>query len=378
MTWDVIVIGLGAMGSATAADLAGRGLRVLGLDQYPPAHDRGSSHGRSRIIREAYFEDPSYVPMVWRSYELWADLERTSSRHLFRQTGGIMIGRPDTDLVRGSLESARIHRLAHEVLDAAAIRRRFPVFEPDNDMVGVLEPRAGILAPEECVRALLERAHKAGAELRHDQRVVGWSAAPDHVTVETASGRFEAESLVITAGPWAPTLLAGLNVPMTIERQVVAWFRPAALQEAFAPDRCPIHIWHVGRRMFYGFPALDDGGVKIAEHAIGDPTTADEIRREIAAAEIQEIRNDFIARYMPAANGELVLTTVCMYTMTPDTHFVIDRHPRHPNVSLACGFSGHGFKFAPAVGEILADLAIDGRTRHDITRFSAARFAPVR
>jgi sarcosine oxidase len=314
---------------------------------------------------------------VWRSYELWSDLERISGRQLFRQTGGIMIGRPDTDLVRGSLESARIHRLAHDVLDAAAIRRRFPVFAPDDGMVGVLEPRAGILTPEACVLALLAQAQQAGADLRHDQRVVRWHASPDRVAVETAAGRFEAGSLVIAAGPWAPTLLADLNVPMTIERQVIAWFRPVALQAVFAPDRCPIHIWHVGRRMFYGFPALDDQGIKIAEHATGDPTTADGIRREIAPDEIDEIRRDFISRYMPAANGSLTLTTVCMYTMTPDAHFVIDRHPPHPNVSLACGFSGHGFKFAPAVGEILADLTIEGRTRHDIARFSATRFAAV-
>ena len=377
MAWDVIVVGLGAMGSAAAAHLARRGQRVLGLDQFPPAHDRGSSHGRSRIIREAYFEHPSYVPMVWRSYELWTDLERTSRRHLFKQTGGLMIGRPDTDLVRGALESARIHHLAHEVLDAAAIRRRFPVFEPDDEMIGVWEPRAGVLAPEECVLALLDQASKAGADLRHDERVLGWSAGPGRVGVETAAGRFEAAHLIITAGPWAPVLLADLNVPMTIERQVIAWFRPVRLDDAFAPDRCPIHIWHVGRRMFYGFPALDAGGVKIAEHAAGDPTTADGIRREIAPDEIQEIRDDFVARYVPAANGELVLTTVCMYTMTPDTHFVIDRHPRHPHVTIACGFSGHGFKFAPAVGEILADLTLEGRTRHDISRFSAARFAAV-
>ena len=188
------------MGSAAAAHLARRGQRVLGLDQFPPAHDRGSSHGRSRIIREAYFEHPSYVPLVWRSYDLWADLERATGRRLFIQTGGVMIGRPDTDLVRGALESARIHRLAHEVLDAAAIRRRFPVFEPEDEMIGVWEPRAGVLVPEECVLALLDQASKAGADLRHDERVLGWSAAPGRVRVETATGRFEAAHLIITPG----------------------------------------------------------------------------------------------------------------------------------------------------------------------------------
>jgi sarcosine oxidase len=378
VSWDVIVVGLGAMGSAAAAHLARRGQRVLGLDQFAPAHDRGSSHGRSRIIREAYFEHPSYVPLVRRAYELWADLEETSGRSLLRPTGGVMIGRPDSELVRGSLESARVHRLTHEVLDAAQIRRRFPVFAPDHDMMGVWEPRAGVLVPEACIVAMLDQARRHGADLRHDERVVRWRAWPDRARVETATGRFEAGRLVIAAGPWAPALLADLGLPLTIERQVMAWFQPVDLREAFEPDRCPISIWQTGRRMFYGVPALDGAGVKIAEHASGNPTTADGVAREVAAGEIGRIRNDFIARYVPAADGDLVSSAVCMYTMTPDAHFVIDRHPDSPAVAIACGFSGHGFKFAPVVGEILADLALRGRTRHDISRFSAARFAGVR
>ncbi len=378
MTHDVIVLGLGAMGSAAAANLARRGQRVLGLDQFAPAHDRGSSHGRSRIIREAYWEHPSYVPLVWRAYDLWAELERAGGRRLFVQTGGIMIGRPDSDLVKGSLESARVHHLTCEVLDATAIRKRFPIFQPADDMIGVHEPRAGVLLPEECILALLEQARQAGAELRHGERVLRWHAASDRVQVETAGGRYEAGRLVIAAGAWAPVMLASLHMPLVIERQVVAWFRPVVLQAGFAPDRCPIHIWQTGQRFFYGFPSLDHESVKIAEHAMGDPTTADDVRRGIAPEEIEEIREDFMARHMPAANGSLVSSTVCMYTMTPDTHFVIDRHPGHPNVAVACGFSGHGFKFAPVVGEILADLTLDGRTRHDISRFSAARFAAVR
>ncbi len=362
------------MGSAAASHLARRGRRVLGLDRFPPAHDRGSSHGRSRIIREAYWEHPSYVPLVRRAYELWTDLERASGRLLLMITGGIMIGAPDSDLVRGSLESARTHHLTHEVLDARAIRRRFPVFAPGDEMVGVFEPRAGMLFVEECVLAHLQQASRAGAELRHEEPVVQWTATPDGVEVRTPRARYRAGHLVITAGPWAPQVLPDLNLPLVIERQVVGWFRPVALPEAFDPGRCPIHIWRADGRFFYGVPRHGDDAVKIAEHALGDPTSADGIRREVAPEEIEELRRDFIARYMPAANGEVVATGTCMYTMTPDTHFVIDHHPRYPNVVIAGGFSGHGFKFAPVIGEILADLLVEGKTRHDIALFAIKRF----
>ena len=372
--YDVIVLGLGGMGSAAAYHLVRRGKRVLGLDRHPPAHDQGASHGRSRIIREAYFEHPSYVPLVRRAYELWADLERADGQSLLLITGGIMIGAPDTDLVRGSLESARVHHLPHEVLDAATIRRRFPVFEPTTEMVGVYEPRAGVLAPEEGVRAHLRQAARSGAELHHEEPVTTWRATPGGVEVQTPRGRYQGDRLVIAAGPWAPQVLGDLRLPLVIERQVTAWFRPVSHIESFAPARCPIYIWQMGDRVFYGFPQLGDGGVKISEHAMGDPTTADTIRREIGPEEIEKLRRDFVARYMPAANGEVLSTGTCMYTMTPDNHFVIDRHPRHPNVVMACGFSGHGFKFAPVMGEILADLALEGRTRHDIGLFTVDRF----
>ena len=373
MPYDVIVLGLGGMGSAAAYHLARRDRRVVGFDRFPPAHDKGASHGRSRIIREAYWEHPSYVPLLWRAYDLWTDLEKASGRSLLLTTGGIMIGAPDSDLIKGSLESARLHRLTHEVLDAPAIRRRFPVFNPADDMIGVFEPRAGVLAPEECVRVNLEQAARAGAELHHEEQVLTWSAQPKGVEVRTALGRYEAGRLVIAAGPWAPQVLADLGLPLVIERQVIAWFRPVRLAEAFAPGRCPVHIWRVNGRLYYGFPRLDADGVKIAEHAGGDPTTADTIRREIAPEEIEELRREFVARHMPAANGQVLLTGTCMYAMTPDTHFIIDHHPDHPNVVIAAGFSGHGFKFVPVIGEILADLVLDGKTRHDISLFAIGR-----
>jgi len=373
--YDVIVLGLGGMGSAAASHLAGRGRRVIGFDLYPPAHNRGASHGRTRIIREAYFEHPSYVPLVWRAYELWAELEQASGTLLLLTTGGIMIGAPDSILVRGALESARVHSLAHELLDAKEVRRRFPVFAPDAGMVGVLEPRAGILFPEECVLAHLRAAARAGAELRHEEPVLAWSAAPHAVTVSTPRGSYEAGALVIAPGPWAPEVLADLGVPVIIERQIIPWFRPADLETAFDPARCPIYMWQVEHRLFYGFPQLAFDGVKIAEHAHGNETTADGVRREIAPAEIEALRRDFVAPYMPAANGPLLSATTCLYSMTPDTQFILDHHPAHENVVVACGFSGHGFKFTPVVGEILADLALEGRTGHDISLFTLDRFA---
>jgi sarcosine oxidase len=374
MAYDAIVLGCGGMGSAAAHHLARRGMRVLGIDRHPPAHDRGSSHGHTRIIREAYFEHPSYVPLVHRAYELWIELERASGRRLLRITGGINIGRPDGTLVRGALESARQHHLAHEVLPAAEVQRRHPAFAPDDDMVGVYEPRAGTLHPEECVTAQLEQAARAGAELHHEEVVTRWTASAGGVDVETSRGRYAAARLVVTAGPWAPVVLGDLGVPFVVTRQMVVWFHPAARAEVFDPARCPVYIWQVGERFFYGFPRVGADEVKIAEHSNGTPTTADGIDRAVAAGEIDALRRDFVARYVPAANGAVAATGTCMYTMTPDAHFIIDRHPRHANVVVACGFSGHGFKFAPVVGEILADLTVDGTTRHDVALFSAGRF----
>ncbi|MGH2405670.1 MAG: N-methyl-L-tryptophan oxidase [bacterium] len=378
MSYDVIVLGLGGMGSATTHHLALRGRRVLGLDRFPPAHDQGSSHGRSRIIREAYWEHPAYVPLVWRAYELWADLERAYGRQLLLTTGGIMIGPPESDLVRGSLESARTHSLTHEILDPPAIRRRFPVFAPGDEMIGVFEPRAGVLFVEECVLAHLQQAASSGADLHHEEPVVEWTASAQGIEVRTPRARYQAGRLVITAGPWAPTVLADLGLPLVIERQVVAWFRPLALHDAFDAARCPVHIWRAGGRFYYGIPRLGDSTVKIAEHALGNPTTAETIRREVAPGEIQALRRDFVSRYMPAADGEVMASGTCMYTMSPDTHFIIDVHPKHANVIIASGFSGHGYKFAPVIGEILADLAVEGRTRHDISLFAAGRFEAKR
>lgn len=372
--YDVIVLGLGAMGSAAAYHLARRGHRTLGLEQFTPAHDRGSSHGKSRIIREAYFEDPAYVPLIQRAYNLWDDLQGEAGTTLLVITGGLMIGPPGGELVTGALASARQHRLRYELLSAAELRRRFPAFQPDDQTVAVHEPRAGVLFPEECVRAHLDGAARAGADLRFEERVVRWAVDHDTVRVTTAKTTYAAGHLVVTAGPWAPEALREAGLPLAVERNVMYWFQPERA-ELFQPDRFPIYIYEYTRsQFFYGSPALRGEGIKVAHHHSGESCTPETIRRRVDDAEVAQMRA-LLARHLPAANGTLLSAATCMYTNTPDGHFIIDRHPAWPQVTIACGFSGHGFKFASVVGEMLADLALDGRTRHPIDLFRVRRFA---
>lgn len=367
-THDVAVVGLGAMGSAAVFELARRGLDVIGFDRFTPPHTHGSSHGASRIIREAYFEDPVYVPMVQRAFERWRELERLAETPLLEQTGGLMIGALRSVLVEGARRSAREHGLQHALLSSGEIRERFPALRPEPDMVGVWEPRAGVLAPEACIRAQLEQARRHGASLRFEEPVVRWQSDGTHVEVYAGSGRHRARRLIISAGAWVGSLLQGLQLPFTIERQVLYWFEPIRDAESFTPQRCPIHLWQFdGNRFFYGFP--DKGaGVKLAFHHGGETATADGLRRAATSAEVAEIRAA-VQRFVPDANGRLLDSVACLYTNTPDEHFWIDWHPAHANVLVASPCSGHGFKFAPVIGEILADL-VEGRPpRFDLGPF---------
>ncbi len=375
MIYDVIVAGLGGMGSATAYQLVGRGQRVLGLEKFSPAHDKGSSHGRSRIIRQAYFEDPSYVPLLLRSYELWERLERETGQELMTLTGGLMIGRREGELVSGSVESAQEYGLPYELLDAGEIKDRFPPFSPDPETVALYEEKAGFVRPEETVKAHLDRAASLGADLRFEEAVLSWEASEGRVRVETPEGTYEAERLVISPGAWAPQLLADLGLPLEVTRQVMYWFEPTDGLEPFLPHRFPIFIWEPDDgNKFYGFPAQDDDrGVKIAFfRAGGVPTTPETIDREVHEEEIEFLRS-YLAEYVPALAGRCLDARACMYTNTPDEHFVISSHPDHSQVVIACGFSGHGYKFCSVVGEILADLATEGSTRHPIDLFFPAR-----
>lgn len=370
--YDAIVVGLGAMGSAAAYHLAARGVRVLGLDRYAPPHPFGSSHGKSRIYRQAYYEAPAYVPLVRRAMALWRELEEASGQPLLTVTGGLCFGAPDTELVAGTLGSARAYGVRHEYLDAAEVHRRFPAFRLRDGQMAVYEPEAGLMAPEACVAAHLALARQRGAALHYDEPVRRWAPDGAGVRVETDRGSYRAGRLVITAGPWAGALLANLGVPLAVWRIVHVHFRPDD-EARFGLGRCPWAMWEVPEGVYASFTALPGHGVKFGRHDIGEPTTPETIRREVAPAEVAALR-ERLNDYLPGAAGAAMETVTCMYTMTPDHHWVIDRHPEYRQVVLACGFSGHGFKAASVVGEVLADLALEGRTAHDIGLFSLGRF----
>jgi sarcosine oxidase len=371
-TYDAIVIGLGGMGAAAALHLAARGRRVLGLERHTAAHAQGSSHGESRIIRRAYLEGPDYVPLLVRAYELWEAAGHDAGKELIHLTGGLMLGPLGCLTVSGSLRSAREHGLPHEILDGTEVRRRFPAFAPSADDLALLDPHAGYLNPEECVSAHLSLAARRGAELRFLEPAGEWTDDGRTVKVKTAHGEYEAGRLVIAAGAWAPDLLAGLGLPFRVLRQVMYWFQPTSNPQYFAPEHFPVFIWELpDATTFYGFPRIGEG-VKAAIHGDGEATTPDRLRREVNPDESGPLR-ERLASKIPSLNGKVLDARVCMYTMTPDEHFIVGPHPGHPNVFIAAGFSGHGFKFASVIGEILADLATTGETRHPIRQFDPRR-----
>lgn len=373
MSHDVIVVGLGGMGSAAAYHLAARGQKVLGLEKYTPAHDKGSSHGGSRIIRQSYFEDPAYVPLLLRTYELWEALAAETGPELYRLTGGLFMGPRDSVTVAGSLRTSREWDLPHEVLEAADIAARFPTLTPRPGDVALYEAKAGFVRPEMTVRAHLDLAERAGATLRFGEEVLDWAEAPAGVSVTTTRGTYSAGRLVICPGAWAPKLLAAFGIPITVERQVLYWLDPVGGTAPF--EEHPIFIYENRHGMqVYGFPAIDgpDGGVKVSFFRKGVVCTPDTIDREVHHDEIAAIREQ-VTELVPALAGPCVRSATCMYSNTPDEHFVIARHPDAANVTIACGFSGHGFKFVPVVGEILADLATTGATDHPISLFDPRR-----
>ena len=380
--YDVIVVGLGGMGSATAYQLAGRGKKVLGLDRHTPAHDRGSSHGGSRLIRQAYFEDPAYVPLLLRAYELWKRLEAETGQDLMTLCGGLMLGPRGSKVLEGSLRSAREHDLPYELLEAEEVRRRFPALAPDRETIALYERRAGFVRPEATINVHLERAATLGAELRFEEPIISWEAAAsgDGVRVETPVAAYEAERLVIVPGAWAPALLTDLSLPLEPERRVIYWFEPERGTESFLPGNFPVFIWepHDGNT-FSCFPLLEgERGVKAVFFRAGGVTcTPETLDRQVRDEEIEFMRG-YLDEHVPSLAGRCLATDVCMYTNTPDEHFVIDLHPNYQQVSFASPCSGHGYKFASVVAEILADLATDGATCHPIEMFSSRRFPSVR
>jgi sarcosine oxidase len=372
--FDVIVIGAGGMGSAAAFELARRGRSVLALEQFPLVHDRGSSHGHTRIIRRAYYEHPAYVPLVRRAFERWYDLEQRTGRHLLTECGCLSIGAPDGEVVTGVLASAREHSLDVELFNAAALRARFPQFEVSREFCGVLEHDAGFLYVEDCVRAHLDEARQHGAVIQADETVTEWTSDGRSATVTTTKDTYRAAALVLTAGPWAGRLLASHGAPLRVMRQTMLWFGTAD-DARFRRDVFPIFLADVPGGPFYGLPVIDGRGLKVARH-YGSPEllNPDEIDRALHPSDELPVR-DFLNSYLPQANGPLRFGQVCTYTLTPDRHFVIDLHPEYANVAVAAGFSGHGFKFSSAVGEILADLTESRRTDWPVEMFRFGRFA---
>lgn len=371
--YDVIVIGVGAMGSATVYELASRGYRVLGLEQFDIPHDRGSSHGISRIIRLAYFEHPSYVPLLRRAYERWHELESAAGEPLLYVVGSVDAGREDGPVVSGSLRSCIEHGLPHEPLSSAEVTQRYPGVRLPPDFMGLYQPDGGFLMSERCIVAHVAAALERGADIRAREPVLEWDCSGDRVSVATTRGSYEAGSLVITAGAWAGPAMPSLDRLLAPERQVLGWFQPLR-PDLFTPDAMPVVIGEFDEGKYYMTPVFGVPGFKVGKfHHLGEQTTADGLDRECRDEDEAALRQA-VARYFPDANGPVMSMRACMFTNTPDEHFIIDALPGAPNVHVAAGFSGHGFKFSSVVGEIMADLSTRGETGHDISLFRLGRF----
>lgn len=374
----VLVVGLGGMGSSAAAELARRGRSVLGFDRYAPVHDRGSSHGKIRLIRQAYFEDPAYVPMLFRAYERWRDLESLTGRDLLRETGGLMIGPPASRTVVGSRTSAEQWGIAHELLSPGDVARRWPTFTLARDDVALYERHAGFVAPEATVDAQLELARGSGAELHFEEPVLGWTVEAAGVEVTTAGGRYRGSHLVVAAGAWAPRLLEELGLPLAVERHVQFWLEPKDRIERYLPTRHPVFVWEdsLGTQA-YGFPATDGQArsVKVALFRDGTPADPGTLQRRVAPVEAERLLA-FLASRIPGLGPKVHDAVPCMYTTSPDMHFVLGFAPGEPRVVVCSPCSGHGFKFVPVIGEIVADLVENGASRFDLSLFDPSRFAP--
>lgn len=375
MRYDVTIVGLGGMGSAILAHCARRGASVIGLEQFTRGHDLGSSNGKSRMIRKAYFEDPAYVPLLLRAYELWRELEHRTGQDLLRITGLLMVGPESAEVISGAQRAAHQHNLPLESLSAREIRARHPRLRVQDDEIGVFEPDGGVLDPERSVEAHLQAAAAAGAEMRFGIPMENWEATDDGFLVRLAdSTAVASRALVLSLGPWFKEALEKLGIQTEVQRNIQAWFTPATNE--YAAGRFPPFL--LDRKglpaPLYGFPDFG-GGVKAAFHAHGDLTDAAHFEREIDSARDIAPITRAMEEWMPGAAATFRAAKACPYTLTPDRHFVVDRHPDHPRLILCGGFSGHGFKFAPVMGEICAGLALENESRYEIGFLSLRRFA---
>ena len=373
--FDVIVIGLGAMGSAACFHLARRGAAVLGIERFNIPHDRGSSHGFSRMIRMAYYEHPDYVPLLRRAWKLWEDLEAETGQKILHATGGVYIGPPGSEFVNRSRASAEQHKLPHEMLDATQLAAKCPQFFVPADYVALHEQFAGVILPERAICAHVDLAMKFGAQIHGNEQVLDWSDDASGVTVRTDRGTYQGGQLIVCGGPWSDRLVRDLGVELVVTRQVWGWVAPRR-PRMFDLGSMPVWaIDHLDGTIHYGFPMLPDNpGVKIAHHYRGPRVDPETVSRDPLPGDEADFR-PVLAKFLPEADGPLLSIRTCLYTNSPDSHFIIDRLPRHQRVTIACGFSGHGFKFATVVGEALADLAMHGRSELPIGFLGFRRFA---
>jgi sarcosine oxidase len=371
--YDAIVLGVGGMGSAALYHLAHRRLRVLGIERYNIPHEMGSSHGLTRIIRLAYYEHPSYVPLLRRAYELWRQLENTVQERLLIITGSIDASAEDGEVFKGSKASCDIHHLPHEVLDSRDLHRRFPGYQLPQDIAAVYQSDGGFLLSERCIVAHVMAAQELGAEVHGQEQVLGWEPKDDGVALRTDRDHYSADKLVICAGAWGAKLVPELTALAVPERQVLAWFQPRR-PALFRVQTFPVFNIAVEEGHYYGFPLYGIPGFKVGRyHHLEQRVDPDHMDRQ-ANRDDEEVLRRFTARYFPDAEGPTMSLKTCLFTNTPDEHFILDLHPQWPQVCMAAGFSGHGFKFCSVVGEIMADLAQSGCSPHNLDLFRLQRF----
>ena len=373
---DITVVGLGAVGSGAVYRLAQRGLSVAGIERFAPGHDRGSSHGLTRVIRKAYFEAPDYVPLLERAYELWDEIEDTSGEEIFLRTGVLEVGPPNGEVVPGVLRAAKEHNLDVHPLESGEIEDRFPGFRVPAHLSGVFEADGGILKVERCVELQAELARQKGAQLRTNTSVQRIERVGSGYRLHTNNGILSTGALIVTAGAWAQRLIPELNPHLKVLRKVLLWYNvnkggPSYKRE----EHSPVFLFELPEGVFYGFPVLDELGLKLAEHSGGNPVSDPlKLDRALYPADHAPVEG-FLKEYMPNVDPRLPTKhAVCMYTISPDLHPIAGRHPGEENLFFAAGLSGHGFKFSTALGEALADLATDGSSRVPMDIFKPDRF----
>ncbi|UQS87578.1 N-methyl-L-tryptophan oxidase [Pseudomonas chlororaphis subsp. piscium] len=383
--FDVVVVGLGAMGAATLYQLAKRGVKVAGIDRFAPPHDQGSSHGDTRITRQAVGEGVAYVPLAIRAQQIWRELEAEQDERLFEQCGVLVMTSSATptgqdgapDFTANTLALARQFGIEHEALDAAQIRQRFPQFAPIHDSaLGYFEPGGGYVRPERCIDAQLNLARQLGATLITGETVLGIDSDPGRVQVTCQNRRISAAKVVVCAGMWSSQLLgAPFDKLLRVCRQTLYWYQLA--EPLIFPEQSPSFIVHGAsdEQTCYGFPPIPgEGSMKIATEQYNETSTPDSLDRQVSAAQSEAMYRDLVLANIAGVTPQLVKSAVCAYTLTPDSHFIIDEHPRLANVTVVSACSGHGFKHSAAIGEALAQRLVDGRSKIDLSAFSLARF----